>query len=206
MTTTKTKSTAATVDVTAARRKLARLRDALQQADKLLVDYWLSDEWRAFGHGTWRAFVEAELPDLRLLSFRDTDARDDKLRELVRDHGMSQGAAADSLGVGKATASRALQGVDLGATVKASDGRTMAARQQPATRRKRKRVVPLTDQVVALLMERGPLDVLAITAGVRGADRSMISPTLTRLHDAGRVEYLAPERRGQFGRYGTAGE
>ena len=192
------------VDQRAARRNLARLRDALIRADNLLADYWRTDEWRTLGHKTWRAFVDAELPQLRVLLISDPATRDAKLVQLVRDYGMSQGAAADTLGVGKATVSRAVQGIDLGETKKASDGRTMAARQAPVVRRKRKRAVPLTDQVVALLIAQGPLDVLAITKAVR-VDRSMVSPTLTRLHDAGRIAYVAPERRGLFGRYEVAG-
>lgn len=201
-TTLKTKPSA---DLKTARRNLARLRDTLVRADSALVDYWLSDEWRAFGHKAWRDFVAAELPQLRALSFQDAGQRDEKLRELVRDHGMSMGAAAEALGVGKATAHRALAGVQLAETNKASDGRTMAARTGRApVRRKRKRTVPLTDQVVALLIDRGPLDVLEVTHAVR-QDRSMVSPTLTRLQDAGRIQYLAPERRGQFGRWTVAG-
>lgn len=203
MSTATTTSTAA--DLRTARRNLARLRDTLVRADGALVDYWLSDAWRTFGHRTWRAFVEAELPQLRALSFQDAGERDEKLRELVRDHGMSMSAAAEALGVGKATASRALAGVELAERSKASDGRMMPSRQQPATRRKRKRAVPLTDQVVALLQDQGPLDVLAITKALRGCDRSMVSPTLTRLRESGRLVHLAPERRGLFGRWTVAG-
>lgn len=186
-------------DLRTARRNLARLRDALVRADNALVDYWRTDEWRAFGHGTWAAFVAAELPDLRALRVR-ADVRDDKLRELVRDHGMSMGAAADALGVGKATAHRALQGVELGETVKASDGRTMAARQQPAT--PRRRGPRKTDRAVQLAHDVDTFTVLDVVAATRWKQHQA-SATLTRLVQQGRLEYLAPERRGQFGRYRT---
>jgi len=194
----------ATTELAAARRELAKLRDTLVRADNALVDYWRTDRWRLFGHRTWRAFVEAELPQLRALAVGDPGARDAKLVELCRDHGMTQGAAADTLGVGKATASRALEGVELPDRAKGTDGRMMPTRQAAPVRRKRRRAVPLTDRAVALLTERGPLDVRQVCREL-GISRTEMAPTLTRLHDAGRIAYLAPERRGQFGRWTVAG-
>lgn len=197
-----TTSTRPAVDVTSARRKLARLRDALVRADNLLVDYWRSDEWRAFGHSTWRAFVEAELPELRALKVRP-EVRDAKVVELVRDHGMSQGAAADALGIGKATANRALEGLELPDTVQASDGRTMAARQRPAT--KRRRGPRKTDKAVELAQAVETFDVRDVVAATRWPQHKA-SATLTRLVQQGRLEYLPPERRGLFGRYRVVAE
>lgn len=202
MTTTKTPP--ATTELTQARRELSHLRSLLVRADNALVDYWRTDRWRLFPHRTWRAFVEAELPELRALTIGDPGARDEKLRELVRDHGMTQGAAADTLGVGKATASRALEGVELPDTLKGTDGRMMPSRQvAPVVRRKRRRAVPLTDRIVALLLEQGPLDVRQVTKAT-GLSRTEVSPTLTRLQQAERITYRAPERRGLFGTWAVA--
>lgn len=186
-----------------AQRRLAAIRNAVGRADGLLVEAWTGRDWLALGHATWAAYVAAELPDFQMLQVRG-EPRDARIRELAA-AGLTMGPIADALGIGKGTVHRALQGVDLGDTATDAAGRTMARRQAAAPRAKRRRAVPLTDQTVALLQAQGPMDVLAITGALRGCDRSVVSPTLTRLQESGRIVYLAPAKRGQFGRWAVAG-
>ena len=200
---TKTTTTAAATQPATraeAQRRLGAIRNALGRADGLLVEAWKARDWLALGHATWKAYVTAELPDLQLLQVRG-EPRDERIRELAG-AGLSMGAVADALGVGKGTVHRALEGVDLEATTTSTDGRTMARRQAPVAR-KRRRAVPLTDRAVALLQQQGPLDVRQITKAL-GLSRTEVSPTLTRLVQAERIEYRAPERRGLFGTYAVA--
>jgi hypothetical protein len=198
-TTTETAPTILTAE--GARRLTARLRDALVVADDLLVQAYKGQAWQALGYATWAAYVTAELPELQLLQLR-TELRRERVAGLLG-QGLSQGAVATMLGVGKGTINRdrdvALQsGWTPPATVLASDGRTMAATQAPAPRRRVRR----TDRAVELIAAAGPdgLDVRGVQAGLR-CQRNEASATLTRLHDASRIAYLAPARRGLFGRY-----
>jgi hypothetical protein len=62
------------------------------------------------------------------------------------------------------------------------------------------RIPPKTDRAVALLLERGPLDIRAITMAL-GCDRHEASATMTRLKLAKRVAYAEPARRGLFGQW-----
>lgn len=66
-----------------ARRLTARIRDALALADDLLVQAYEGRAWEALGHASWRAYCEAELPELRKLKLRKGPRveRAQKLRE-----------------------------------------------------------------------------------------------------------------------------
>lgn len=185
-----------------ARRLTARLRDALVVADDLLVQAYKGQAWQALGYSTWTAYVEAELPQLQLLQVKG-ELRLERVQGLL-DHGLSQGAVATVLDVGKGTVNRSREqllarGWTPPATVLASDGRTMAATQERAPRRRGPR---RTDRTVELIAAAGPegMDVRQVQHALR-CQRNEASATLTRLHDAGRLVYLAPERRGLFGRY-----
>lgn len=53
-----------------ARRKIARVRDALALADDLLVELYEGRAWEALGHESFEAMCAAELPELRTLKLR----------------------------------------------------------------------------------------------------------------------------------------
>lgn len=205
MSTTTTAPAAAILTTTGARRLTARLRDALVVTDDLLVQAYTGQAWAALGYPTWAAYVEGELPELQLLQVKG-ELRRQRVQGLL-DNGLSQGAVATVLDVGKGTVNRAREQLLAGgwtppATVTASDGRTMAATQTaPAARRRVRR----TDRTVELIAAAGPegMDVRQLQAALR-CQRNEASATLTRLHDAGRLAYVAPERRGLFGRYVAA--
>lgn len=196
MTTTTTQPATAVELEAAARKRLTALRNALGRADHLLVEAYAARDWLALGHATWKAYVAAELPELQLLQVRG-EARDERIVELAR-AGLTMGPIADALAVGKGTVHRALDGVDLGETATAADGRTMARRQAPAQRKRRG--PRKTDKAVELAATVETFTVLDVVASTRWS-QNKASATLTRLVQSGRLEYLAPERRGQFGRY-----
>jgi hypothetical protein len=193
---TATKTAAAALDLAAARKLTARIRDGLVHADGLLLQAWVGRAWLALGHATWKDYVAAELPDLQLLKVQP-DVRDERIRSMAAE-GMSMGAIADALAVGKGSVHRALQGVELPATTTSTDGRTMATRtgRAPARRRGPRK----TERAVELAQSVDTFDVRDVVATTRWPQHKA-SATLTRLVQQGRLEYLAPERRGQFGRY-----
>lgn len=187
-----------------ARKLTARLRDAVVVADQLLVQAYTGQAWLALGHATWKDYVAAELPQLQLLQVKG-ELRLERVQGLL-DNGLSQGAVATVLDVGKGTVNRdreqlLARGWTPPATVVASDGRTMAATQAPVTRAPRPRKTNRTVELVRAAGASG-LDVRDVQKALR-CERNEASATLTRLHAAGRLEYLAPEHRGQFGRYVT---
>jgi hypothetical protein len=115
-----------------ARRITARIRDALVLADDLLVQAYDGRAWEALGYETWGAYVEAELPSVRLIKALDPEERAEKWAEQVR-AGLSQGAVAEGAGVGKATVSRALKGKDLPDTATGLDGKVRSTRPNRST-------------------------------------------------------------------------
>lgn len=195
---TKTKPTPTATEQQEARRRLTAIRNALGRADALLVEAWKARDWLALGHASWKAYVAAELPQLQLLQVR-AEVRDERIVELARE-GMSQGAIADGFGIGRGTVNRALAGVELDETVTATDGRTMARRapKAPARRRGPRK----TDRTVELAQGLDTFDVRDVVHATRWPQHKA-SATLTRLVQAGRLEYLPPARRGLFGRYRT---
>ena len=184
-----------------ARRLTSEIRNAAVAADRLLVQAYRGRIWKALNYSSWADYCATELPGLRLLSVLPEE-RAEKWAEQVR-AGLSQAAVADAAGVGKATVSRALQGKELPATATGIDGKVRSTRSTVPPRngsRTRK-----TDRVVALIEAAGPrgLDVRQVQKVLR-CQRNEASATLTRLHDARRVAYVAPVRRGLFGRYVAA--
>lgn len=53
-----------------ARRKIARVRDALALADDLLVELYTGRAWEALGYSSFDAMCAGELPELRTLKLR----------------------------------------------------------------------------------------------------------------------------------------
>lgn len=183
-----------------AQQRLGRIRDALAVADELLAAAYAARDWAALGHPSWAAYCAHELPELRLLALRP-EPRNQRVRSLS-DAGLSIGAIADALGVGKATAHRALQGHQRPATVTSTDGRVRKARSASSPRERAAAPVPYVEQLVELLRARGPLTCTEVERLTRHHHGSA-SAALHRLAAAGRITYTAPARRGLVGTYST---
>jgi transposase-like protein len=187
------------MDRARARRLTDQLRDALELSVTLLREAHAGEAWRVLGYPSWAAYCAAELPALAIL-VRGMPA--EKRRPVVaeaRGSGMSLAAVADAFGLAPNTVKRdaAAAGVVLAEVRRISDGALVPARSAAPVVRRR----PLTERIVtALRAAEGGLTVAEVAAELR-AERHRVAPALTRLAEAGRIDYVAPERRGLFGRY-----
>lgn len=191
---------AAPLDVARARRLTRQLQEALDLALDLLLQVHDGQAWRALGHSSWGEYCAAELPQLAILGKGMAEPERVAAVGELRGQGMSFRAIAAALGLGVATVKRAADdaGVQL-ATVTSLDGRKRSTTSAP---RRRRSGPPRTDRTVLLVAGFGTdgATVLDVVAATRWKQH-VASATLTRLVQAGRLAYLAPERRGQFGRY-----
>jgi transposase-like protein len=190
---------AASLDVARVRAQLAQARELLAGARELLAELYDARAWVTLGLDSWQELCARELPELAQLL---TLAERRSLVVELRRGGMSLRAAAAPAGVAPNTARKWLDeaGVQL-ATVTSLDGRQRPATATPAPARPR---VAKTDRAVALVADAGAdgLTVFDVMRSLRWR-QSQASATLHRLAASGRLAYLAPERRGQLGRYVT---
>jgi hypothetical protein len=182
-------------------RSLTReLQAALDLAVDLVRQLWDGEAWRALGHASWEDFVAVELPQLAVI-VRGMPKPEQKAKVAqLRAAGMSLRAVGTLTGLSPNTVKAHARdaGVQL-AEVVSLDGAVRAASRAPAAP---SRPRPLTVRLVELLAEAGPLDVREVCRRVR-LPRERVSPALHRLASgrSPRLDYLPPERRGQFGRY-----
>jgi predicted transcriptional regulator len=189
------------LDRARARAITRRLRGAVDLALDVLVEAYMGQVWEPLGHASWAAYVEAEVPGLSVIGKGlPLEQRRDAVAEL-RGRGLSLRAVAEVLGVAPSTVKgdADARGVEL-AQVLGLDGRRSTTARSSSTSRRRGPVK--TDRTVALLLDAGPdgLTVREVARALR-CEQHKAAATLTRLHDAGRIGYRAPERRGLFGRY-----
>lgn len=174
-----------------------RLRRQLDDVLAELVRLYDGRAWVALGFPSWQAFTAAELPQLEQLGAVDKRAAVIELRR----HGASLRAAAQPFGLSAATAKAYVDeaGVKL-ATVTSLDGRARPA-TSTSTRTARPRI-RRTDRVVELVAAAGPQGLSVVDVAERTRwQRHVVSATLTRLTQSGRLTYDPPARRGLFGRY-----
>jgi transposase len=173
-----------------ARRLTQRIRAKLADLLDLLVDAWEGRAWEALGHPSWKAYLDAEIPEVRLLKLPIDERRDAVAAWHAR--GVSQRAIAAGLNVSPSVVNEDLRVIDPApdedATVVSLDGarrkaRTRRPEPEPAPTKERK-----TDRAVAEVRLRGAagLTVKELVEGT-GWSQTSASATLTRLHDAGRV-------------------
>lgn len=167
-----------------ARRLTGRIRDALAIADDLLVQAYEGRAWEALGHRSWVDYCARELPELQCIKLKSGPRRERAAKLYAEGASLREIAAAT--------------GGSLGTTKADVDTFRPQPMPQPVKRGPRK-----TDRVVAMLADRGPLDVRQVTKAL-GCQRHEASATLTRLEQARRVVYLPPERRGMFGTWAVA--
>lgn len=188
---------AASLDVARVRAKLDQARELLAGARELLAELYAERAWVTLGLDSWQTLCARELPELAELL---TLAERQSLVVELRRGGMSLRAAAAPAGVAPNTARKWLDhaGVQL-ASVTSLDGRVRpAAAAAPA---KRRRVVKV-DRVVQLVVDAGDAGLTVFDLIERTRWRqSSAAAALCRLAAAGRLQYLAPARRGQVGRY-----
>jgi hypothetical protein len=186
------------LDVARARRITKQLRESLQLSVALLREAFEGQAWRVLGHPSWEAYCETELPELATLRLPLAERRE--VVAGLAAGGASLRAIAKPLGLAPNTvrADLAAAGV-VRETSTGRDGRVRPAAAAPSRRARR---VPTTDRVVGVVAAAGA-DGLTVREVCQRASLSRVevSPALTRLTKAGRVAYVAPERRGQFGRY-----
>jgi hypothetical protein len=197
---------AAPLEVARVRRTIAQLREHLADAVQLLGELYEARAWVALGLPSWQALCARELPELAQL----LDAAEKRAVVLeLRGKGASLRAAGAAVGVSAPTAKSWSD--DAGVRperVTSLDGRVRPASngvvEQGATRPRRK--VARTDRAVELVRAAGPdgITVRELCALTRW-QQHVTGPTLTRLVQARRLRYVAPDRRGLFGRY-VAGE
>lgn len=191
----------ARLDASRARRLTDQLRDTLELAVDLLGQAYRGEAWRALGYGSWSAYCAEELPQLRLLvRGLPPEERRPRVAELRRD-GMSLRAVADATGLAPNTvkADAEAEGVQLAQVIRLSDGARVAATSSAPARRRRD---PLTARVAAAVAAAGPGGVTAreVARSLR-VSQHLVAPALVRLARRGRIRYVAPPRRGLFGRY-----
>jgi hypothetical protein len=189
---------AAPLDVARARRLTKQLQEALTLAVDLLGEAFEGRAWEVLGYPSWDEYCAAELPQLAQLRLPLEERR--AAVATMRGRGMSTRAIAAPLGLSVGTVHSDLKASDVQlATVTSLDGRQRpgaAAAAAPAPR--------LTNvaRTVLLVREAGTegLTVRDLCRRTRW-HHGQASATLCRLAAAGRIRYVAPERRGQFGRY-----
>ncbi len=193
------------LDRRSARRRAQRIRGLLKTSVDELLCAWRDLDQVALGYGAglagWQAYVAGEYEDLE---FRlPASLRRPRLLAM-RTAGMSTDVITATPGMGaKGTVIADLawlraQGLldDAEATTTSIDGSRRAARTGATARRR----VHRTNRLVEVITAAGPggLTVVGVCEKAR-MPRHVVAPALTRLFDAGRIGYLAPERRGQFG-------
>lgn len=186
------------LDAARARRLTDQLRETLDLAVELVRELHEHEGWRALGHASWPEFCRAELPQLAVIvRGMPREERDAKVAQL-RAGGMSLRDVSEVTGLAPNTvrAAAAAAGVQLEVT-KSRDGALRPARSTAAPAAK----LPTTERLVQLLAAAAePLTVREVVRRAR-LPREVVAPALCRLAAAGRVIYVAPERRGQFGAY-----
>ena len=188
------------LEVARARAITRKLAGAVDLALELVVEAYEGRAWEVLGHESWAAYVAAEVPALSVIGRGlPLEERRDAVAQL-RGRGLSLRGVGEVLGLAPNTVRRdaAEAGVQL-VEVRSIDGSRRSAVGSSSRRRRR---TPLTDRVVQLVAGAGDngLSVLEVVAQLR-TPRTEVAPALTRLVQAGRLSYVRPERRGQFGRY-----
>lgn len=193
-----------TLDRARARALTRKLAGAVDLALDVLVEAYEGRAWAVLGHASWADYVRAEVPALLVIGKGlPVDERREVCADLRR-RGLSLRGIGEVLGLAPNTVRAALAGVDeLPAEVVSLDG---SRRSSTGAGRRRRRGPVKTDRTVALLAGAGPdgLDVRDVARALK-CPQHMAAATLTRLVDAHRVAYRAPERRGLFGRYVVEG-
>jgi hypothetical protein len=193
-----------TLDRARARAITRRLAGAVDVALDLVVEAYEGRAWAVLGHASWADYVAAEVPALKVIGKGlPADERRDVCADL-RSRGLSLRGIGEVLGLAPNTVRAALAGVEQPAEVVSIDGSRRSSTGTPSDTPRKSPVK--TDRTVALLAGAGPagLDVRDVARALR-CEQHKAASTLTRLVDAGRVGYVAPERRGMFGRYVVEG-
>lgn len=188
-----------TLDRKRAELLTGRIREALDLALDLLGEAYVGEAWRALGYASWTAYCRAELPQLAVLVKGLPAAERRPKVAALRGRGMSLQAVADLTGLSPNTvkADAKAEGVQLAEVIGLDGARRASSRTAaPAPRETR------TDRAVRLVAGAGP-DGITVRDLARSARWSQheAAPTLARLVQSGRIAYLAPARRGLFGRY-----
>lgn len=172
------------LDAREARRLTGQIRDALAVADDLLARAYAGRAWEVLGHKSWEAYCAAELPELRHI----------KLRKAER---LARAAVLYGLGASVREAAAAT-GSSVG---QAHNDRKAITAPPPAPAGP----VCKTARVLDLLAAAGDKGLTARQVEARtGWHHGSASAALTRLHQAGRIAYRAPAKRGQTGVYAVA--
>lgn len=189
------------LDEARARAITRKLAGAVDLALDLVVEAYEGRAWSVLGFASWGEYVAVEVPALAVIGKGLPLAERREAVAVLRARGLSLRGIAEVLGLAPNTVRAALPD-EQPAEVVSLDGTRRASQSTSQGPRRRRRRVPLTDQVVALLAGAGAggLSVVEVARALH-VERTMIAPTLTRLVDAGRVAYVRPERRGLFGRY-----
>jgi hypothetical protein len=168
-----------------ARRLTGQIRDALAVADDLLARAYAGRAWEVLGHKSWEAYCASELPELRHLKMR-ADVR--RARVAVLD-----GLGASTREIAAATGSSVGQAHN--------DRKALTAPAPGDISSGPNGAVSKTDRLMALLAAHpGGLTARQVEART-GWHHGSASAALTRLHQAGRIGYRAPAKRGQTGVY-----
>jgi hypothetical protein len=189
------------LDVARARQVTKRLRGAADLMLDLVVEAYEGRVWEVLGHDSWSAYVAAEVPALAVIGKGLPVEQRREAVAVLRGRGLSLRGVSEVLGIAPNTVrtDAAAAGVQLAEVIGLDGARRASARTAPARRR---RGPAKTDRTVALLAGAGPdgLTVREVARELR-CEQHKAAATLTRLEDAERIIYRAPERRGQFGRY-----
>lgn len=189
------RAVAAPLDAERARALTESIRERLREALDLLADAWEARIWEALGHPSWEAYLDAEVPEVKLLKLPVPERR--KAVAAYAARGMSQAAMAPALNVSAGTVNndvRQAVPADADAVVVSLDGRRRKARvvrevAPPAPKPTR------TDEALALVRAAGPTGLTSVELGKRtGWPEGLPSGTLCRLERRGLVRRL-PERR-----------
>ena len=168
-----------------AEQRLLVIRNALDIADKELAKAKANRDWEVFDLCSFEDYCAEMLPDLKFITLR-APRRQARIKALLaEDPDTTEREAAAATGSSAATAHRDFVKVT---------GRSASNEARLPARK--------TDRVVELIAAAGAagLDVRAVQKALR-CERHEASATLTRLHNAKRIEYVEPQRRGMFGRY-----
>ncbi len=194
---------AAVPGVAEARELTKALRRSLKTSLALLTEVYDARVWDTQGYPSWSAYCAAELPELAVIGKGLPEQQRTEVVVALAGRGLSTRGIAEPLGLGASTVSRVLRAA--GTTRTASTGTDGRTRRVTATTARRRTARPrgdVTARVLAAVAAAGPdgATVLAVMQAAR-LPRESVSPALFRLADTGRLAYLRPERRGQFGRY-----
>lgn len=186
-----------------AQRLIARARDAAVALDEILMALWAGRGHVALGYPAtaagWQACCAENLPELRTFTLRREPRTE--LAQAMHRAGASVGVIAGALSVSKSTAHAAVSTMpDRPATVTSADGsRRVGVDRKPAASPTAP-ARPLRARLVELLAARGPLTARELEAATR-AHPNTLSPALSSLTAAGRLDYTPGARRGVSGLY-----